>query len=131
MPTGSRAVQIWTHRVDSVLLDTFGRPDANQDPPCERTPESTVTQTLHLMNSPQLHGKITSDDGRAAQLAGGDKSTEEVVEELYLLIYARFPDESEQALGKRWFAREGVTRRRATEDLMWALLNSPEFLFKD
>jgi hypothetical protein len=28
-------------------------------------------------------------------------------------------------------ADEGVGRRQATEDLMWALLNTPEFIFKD
>ena len=36
MPPGSRAMEIWTHRVESLFLDAFGRPDANQDPPCER-----------------------------------------------------------------------------------------------
>jgi hypothetical protein len=34
-----------------VFLDTFGRPNPNQDPPCERTSDATVTQTLHLMNA--------------------------------------------------------------------------------
>jgi hypothetical protein len=131
MPAGSHAIQLWTHRVNSVLLDTFGRPDANQDPPCERTVESTVTQALHLMNSPQLHRKITSEGGCAAQLAGSDLTTDQIVEELYLLIYARFPDDAERARGSQWFTREGMTRKQASEDLMWALLNSPEFLFKD
>ncbi len=54
---------LWTVRTDSLFLDTFGRPDPNQDPPCERTPDTTVTQALHLMNAPALHAKITSDDG--------------------------------------------------------------------
>ena len=29
------------------------------------------------------------------------------------------------------FGKKGVTRRQATEDLLWALLNTPEFVFKD
>jgi hypothetical protein len=33
MPDGSRANQIWTTRVSSVFLDTFGRPNPIQDPP--------------------------------------------------------------------------------------------------
>ena len=36
MPGGSRSIEIWTHRVGSLFLDAFGRPDANQDPPYER-----------------------------------------------------------------------------------------------
>ncbi len=64
MPPGSRAMEIWTHRVNSLFLDAFGRPDPNQDPPCERTPDTTVVQALHLMNAPNLHAKVTSDQGR-------------------------------------------------------------------
>ena len=59
MPPGSRAIEIWTHRVESLFLDTFGRPDPNQDPPCERTADTTVVQALHLMNAPNLHRKVT------------------------------------------------------------------------
>ena len=51
MPPGSRAMELWTVRSQSVFLDTFGRPDPNQDPPCERTTDTTVVQALHLMNA--------------------------------------------------------------------------------
>ena len=85
MPPQSRANQVWTHRVDSRFLDTFGRPNENQDPPCERTPESTVTQALHLMNSRELDGRIRSDDSRCARLGREQAgSPSEIVEELYL-----------------------------------------------
>ena len=131
MPPGSRASQLWTRRIGSLFLDTFGRPDANQAPPCERTGESTVTQSLHLMNAPTLHQKVTSDSGRAAKMAASPLSNEQIVEEVYLLIYNRFPDEAERVVGKKLFAQEGMTRRQATEDLMWALFNTAEFVFKD
>jgi len=131
MPAGSRSVEIWTHRVDSLFLDAFGRPDANQDPPCERTADSTVVQTLHLMNAPRMHEKVTSDAGRAAKLAASDLPSEQIVEELYLAIYARMPSDEERALMLPLFGDTSESRRRATEDLMWALLNTPEFLFKD
>ena len=76
MPEGSRSMEIWTHRVDSLFLDAFGRPDANQDPPYERAADSTIVQALHLMNSPELHKKITHDDGRAAKLAASVTSNQ-------------------------------------------------------
>lgn len=131
MPAGSRANQLWTTRVQSVFLDTFGRPNPNQDPPCERTSDTTVTQTLHLMNAPQLHQRVTSDSGRAAQLAAGDRAIDQIVEEVYLLVYSRLPDEAEREIGRRLFAEDGTSRRQAAEDLMWALMNTPEFMFKD
>lgn len=129
MPTGSRANQIWSHRVGSLFLDAFGRPDPNQDPPCERTPDTTVVQTLHLMNAPRLHEKVTSDNGRVAKLAASEKSPQEVVTDLYLLIYGRNPNEEELQFGGNLISEND--RRKAVEDLAWALLNTPEFLFKD
>jgi Protein of unknown function (DUF1549)/Protein of unknown function (DUF1553) len=131
MPAGSRANQLWTTRVQSVFLDTFGRPNPNQDPPCERTSDTTVTQTLHLMNAPLLHSRVTADGSRAAQLAASDATPDTVVEELYLYIYSRLPDAEEREIGRQLFAEKGTTRRQAAEDLIWALLNTPEFIFKD
>jgi hypothetical protein len=131
MPAGSRANQLWTTRVQSVFLDTFGRPNPNQDPPCERTSDTTVTQTLHLMNAPLLHQRVTADSGRAAKLAATDLAPEKIVEEIYLLVYSRLPDAVELGIGMEIFAEKDVSRRQAAEDLLWALVNTPEFMFKD
>ncbi len=90
-----------------------------------------MTQTLHLMNAPALHRKMTSDAGRDAALAASDRTVDEVVEEIYLSCYSRYPDDEEREIGRRLFEEPDMTRRQATEDLMWALLNTPEFLFKD
>jgi hypothetical protein len=130
MPAESRSMEIWTHRVGSLFLDAFGRPDANPDPPYERVWDATVVQALHLMNSPALHKKVTSDEGRAAKIAASDRKPHEIVEELYLLTYNRLPTPDEQsAVGK--VLEENPNRRQAVEDLLWALMNTPEFVFKD
>ncbi len=131
MPAGSRAVEVWTARSQSVFLDSFGRPDPNQDPPCERTSDTTVVQALHLMNSPNLYRKVTSDDGRCAALAKSATSPAELVNELYLLAYSRNPTDTERAAAVKRFEKKGASRRSATEDLMWALINTPEFVFND
>ena len=130
VPAGSRATQVWTHRTSSMFLDTFGRPDPNQDPPCERTTDSTTPQILHLMNSPQLNVKLSSDSARTAKLAKSELSKEEIVEQIYLRVYSRKPTEGE--LGKAVTSvADGDQRRASIEDLFWALLNTPEFLFVD
>jgi hypothetical protein len=53
------------------------------------------------------------------------------VEELYLLVYSRLPAPEERDIGRQLFAEKDMTRRQATEDLLWALLNTPEFIFKN
>lgn len=130
VPPGSIAREIWTHRVDSLFLDAFGRPDPNQDPPCERTGETTVVQALHLMNSQKLYGKIRSDKGRAAELAASEMTPDQIIEELYLSIYARKPDMEERRIGVDYFKKLS-NRREAASDLMWALMNTPEFVFQN
>ena len=90
-----------------------------------------MVQALHLMNSENLFRKVSADSGRAARLANSDKKSSAIVEELYLLVYARVPHEDERRIGSRVFEKEGISRRQATEDLLWALLNTPEFVFKD
>lgn len=129
MPPGSRASQVWTYRSSSLFLDTFGRPDPNQDPPCERTSDSTTPQILHLMNSPELNRKLAQDNARPAKLAASADSKEKIVEEIYLLVYARFPTSAE--LQKSVALLPDTDRRPAIEDLFWGLLNTPEFLFID
>ena len=131
VPVGSRAVEAWTVRFDSKFLDSFGRPDPNADPPCERTTDTTVVQALHLMNAPGLAAKITTDTGRAAKLSAGKSTPTEIVEELYLSAYCRKPTADESAACIARFAKPGTGRRIATEDLLWALINTPEFAFGD
>ena len=128
VPEGSRAMELWTYRTRSPILDTFGRPDPNQDPPCERIGDPTVVQALHLMNAEHLHDKVTSDTGRAAELAASERSVSGIVEELYLATYSRYPTEQERAAVEPLFGDSPKERRRATEDLLWTLVNTPEFL---
>jgi hypothetical protein len=46
-------------------------------------------------------------------------------------MFNRMPEEEELAVGRSLFAEEGASRRQATEDLMWALMNTAEFIFND
>ncbi len=129
-PPKTRATQMWTFRSSSVFLDTFGRPDANQDPPCERTTDSTTPQLLHLMNSPELNTKLSLDTARPALLAASEMTDEEVVRQVYLLVYCREPTTEEQTIALSRFT-DATNRRPVVEDLFWALLNTPEFLYID
>ncbi|MCA9188382.1 MAG: DUF1553 domain-containing protein [Planctomycetales bacterium] len=131
MPPGSRATQVWTHRSSSLFLDTFGRPDANQDPPCERSFDSTTPQVLHLMNSPELNRKLVRDNARPARIAASDAANADIVRQAYLVTYCRPPTETETTRAIAHLDASAEDRRKAVEDLFWALINTPEFLFID
>ena len=53
---------------------------------------------------------------------------EEVVEELYLRTLSRYPDAEEKDLAKATVAKSS-DQKRGLEDVLWALLNSKEFLY--
>ncbi|MEJ7595325.1 MAG: DUF1549 domain-containing protein, partial [Planctomycetaceae bacterium] len=131
MPPDSSAKQLWTHRSDSLFLDTFGRPDPNQNPPCERTTDSTVVQSLHLMNSEKLYLDIGHDNGKARTLANSEKTAAEVASEQYRLIFGREPTADETLLVAEQLAAEGAIRQKVIEDLTWAMVNSAEFVFQN
>jgi hypothetical protein len=126
---GSRAVRVWNNRLDSDFLDAFGRPNASADPPCERQAEGSVVQALHLMNSTRLMAKIGNANGRAARLAKSERTPVDIVNELYLAAYARYPNPKELEAATAAFTATGATRQSATEDVLWALINSAEFVF--
>ena len=125
---GSRAVQTWNNKLDSPFLDAFSRPNSSADPPCERDRGTSIVQALHLMNSPKLQARISDAKGRAAQLAASDLTTTQIVQDLYLAAYARLPDRDELSAATSAFNEPGATRQSATEDVMWALINSAEFV---
>jgi hypothetical protein len=66
-----------------------------------------------------------SAKGRVAELVGSTRSDDEIIDELYMATSARVPSAAERAVARRTLAGD---RTRGTEDLLWALLNSPEFL---
>jgi hypothetical protein len=126
---GTRAIQTWSYKVHSHFMDAFGRPNPSSDCPCERDMRSSVVQSLHMMNSAALQSKLESKEGRVQTLVASKLSEEEIVRELYLASLCRQPsrDEIEKAVAA--FHAEKATRQTAAEDVLWALLNSPEFVF--
>lgn len=75
-----------------------------------------------------VHDKIHSESGRAAALAGSDRSADALAEELVLLTFSRFPTEEERKLLVPMLS--AGDRRRAVEDVLWTLINHREFLFQ-
>lgn len=127
-PEGYRAIQIWDNRLPSYFFRIFGRPQRVTVCECERGNEPSIAQSLHLMNSPETVRKIRHRDGRAARLAGSELTPQQIVEQLYLVTLSRKPTKSETELMQQAFT-ESNDRRVATEDILWTLLNTKEFIY--
>ena len=130
-PPGFRAIQVWDNRMPSYFFRIFGRPVRASVCECERSNQPSISQAMHLLNSPEIADKIGHRHGRARRLAASSLSSVQIIDELYLSTLSRFPTEKERALMLQAFTELGSDRRAATEDVLWALLNSKEFVFPD
>jgi hypothetical protein len=128
LPPGTRAIQLPDPQVVSYLLDVFGRPPRLITCECERTAQPNIAQALHLLNGDFLNKKITAPAGRVESLAKAKAAPEAVAEELYLVTLSRPPRPEELAKARDWLAG-AADGREGAQDLLWALLNSKEFLF--
>jgi hypothetical protein len=127
-PIGLRASELPDTTPQSYFLDLFGRPARNIVCQCERADAPNLGQVLHFMNGKGINARLASDEGRVAKLIAAKVSDENLVEELYLASLSRFPTPEETKIARQDLAR-AKERRKGAEDLLWALLNSKEFLF--
>ncbi|HEX2475361.1 MAG TPA: DUF1549 domain-containing protein [Lacipirellulaceae bacterium] len=127
LPLGARAVQIADGNTATYFLTTFGRATRETVCSCEVKMEPNLGQALHLMNGESVHEKI-KQGGVVARLLEAGKTPQQVADELYLRSVSRKPTEEETAAINEQISADGESKA-ALEDVLWALLNSREFLF--
>ena len=126
--SNARAVDLPHEGFGSYFLDTFDRPKRVTVCECERSSSGTLAQVLLLANSEEVENKIAAGDGRIAKLLKAKKAMPEIVEELYLTAYTRLPTAEEK---KRTLSLidKVENKQQALEDVLWAILNTREFMF--
>lgn len=130
-PVGTKMVEVGTSRLQNpnlaYVLRIFGRPPRTTACDCERAMEPALPQTLFRMTDPALLAKFADPNGRAARLARAKMADEELVDELFLATLTRLPkaDERDQAM-KHLSSAE--SRAKAVTDVLWALVNTREFI---
>ncbi len=128
-PPGRRAIEVASNRVQAPhlarLFQVFGRPPRAATCDCERRHDPALPQTLFLMTDPLLLEKIRT--GRLARLLAQGRTKGEIIEELFLASLSRYPD-----AGERRAALDHVAgasdRAAAVADVLWALINTREFI---
>jgi hypothetical protein len=128
LPPGTRAIELPDAEYPNYFLSTFGKPKRASVCECERMPDENLSQALHTLNGDTLVTKIASPAGRLQKLLKAKTPHEKIVTELYLATLSRYPNNKEQAACRR-LLKESPTPKEFYEDLLWALLNSKQFLF--
>ncbi len=129
IPEDQRSIALADGSVGSSFLELFGRPPRDTGLESERNNRPTAAQSLHLLNSSHVQRKI--DQGpKLQEIVQAAKNPREIVEGLYLTILSRFPTDEELKIVRAYPQSGGVQRREVLVDLAWALVNSPEFLYR-
>jgi Protein of unknown function (DUF1549)/Protein of unknown function (DUF1553) len=139
-PLGTRAGQVkGTVRIRSRdrrpssadrFLKTFGKPDRLLACECERSNETTLKQAFTLIGDEGLEAMLAKGDGRLARLARSERSDREIVADLYWSALGRDPNAAELAAAEELLASAGEDRFPTLQDIVWAVLNSKEFVFR-
>ena len=128
IPESQRSIELADGSISSSFLEMFGRPARDTGLESERNNRSTADQELHLLNSTHIRRKIEQSQ-KLRELLQAKKKPREIVEELYLTILSRYPTDEELEI-VREYAQPGHEGRRPMMDLIWALINSAEFLYR-
>ena len=130
LPLGTTAMTLPDGEYKHPFLEAFGRPVRASACECERDTQTNLSQALQLVSGQVVQAKITSDVGRAAELASADLSPQKTLDELFLAALSRSPTAQERAALEPKLSVKGTQRRQAIEDLLWMLVNHSEFLFQ-
>jgi hypothetical protein len=129
LPAGTKATQLPDPEVKHPFLMTFGQPNRELACECERESDSSLSQALQMINGPLVAGKLRDPNNRIGKMLAANRSDLDIAIELYLATLSRAPREPEiKAITDH--IKAASDRRKALEDVHWALLNSKEFLFR-
>ncbi len=108
----------------TYAMNTFGKPARSTNCDCERNAGISLLQPLFLKNDPILRYRL-DESGWLEELDGGNP--DKLIEEAYLRCFSRLPESAERARCRRHL-ENAADLREGMRDLLWALLNTKEFL---
>ncbi len=128
-PAFLRAAQLPGPAITSTFLKSFGKPDRLLTCECERSESTTLAQAFQMINGETVRRKLEFSSNRIGRRLAAGVSDVDIRNEFYLAALCRMPTEAEVAAISAHIGRSR-DRRKAWEDVVWALLNSKEFLLR-
>ncbi|MHC4161184.1 MAG: DUF1553 domain-containing protein, partial [Planctomycetota bacterium] len=128
IPEDNRSIALADGSITSPFLEMFGRPARDTGLWSERNSRSTGAQRLHLLNSSNLQGRIERSWRLRAVVQGARRDPRRAIRAIYLLILSRPPTTAEVAALEKYVRSARLRPKQVTDDLVWALINSKEFL---
>ena len=131
LPAGTRAIMLPDESSATYFLTVFGKPQRESACECERVGQANLAQSLHLLNSSEIQGKISGGTRITGWMSDQQKTDSDKLQELWLACFARTPTAEEMDIATKHLEAKKDKKKEAFEDIVWALINTKEFLFND
>ncbi len=128
IPEEHRSIELADGSITSSFLEMFGRPTRDAGYESERNQQVSVMQRLHLLNSTHIQRKLNLGPA-LKDLYRTAINPEQFAQRVYLTVLSRYPSADEVQKIKSYVSKQKV-RQTAFQDVVWALVNSSEFLYR-
>jgi hypothetical protein len=128
LPLGTRAIELPDAEYPDYFLNTFAKPRRVSVCECERAADPSLAQALHTLNGDIIALKLRDAKSRVSRLVAAKTPHDEIVDELYLAALSRPPTDDERQASRELLA-DSASAAEFYQDLLWALMNSKQFLF--
>ena len=129
IPDNQSAISLPDGSITSPFLDLFGHPARATGMESERVNRPSPTQRMHMLNSSHIQRKL-EEGPKLKAIISSKRKPQEIMEDIYLTVLSRFPT-ADEVKNAEAYAKSGVVKgREAWIDLVWALINSDEFLYR-
>lgn len=137
-PLGTRAVQLpgvqlrprgYRPSMGERFMKTFGKPDRLLNCDCERTDDPSILQAFYMVSGEMMTKLLGEPNNRLGKLLAAGKSDLEILDEFFLAALCRPPSSMEKQVALRIVNRDR-DRRAQWEDVLWAIMNTKEFLVR-
>ena len=130
IPASARSVDLADGSITSSFLEMFGRSQRDSGRFTERNNRISDSQRLHLLNSSQVQTKIEQSWRlkKLTQIHRQDPSA--LLRAVWIAVLSRPPLPAEMQGATVHGTDSKLELKQATDDLVWALVNSKEFLYR-
>ena len=127
-PPRTRATHLGDATVSSTELELFGKVSRDVSLEAQRNNEISSRQLLYLMNSSVLEQRIRKS-GVLKKICEQNPTLEQLTDAITLRVLSRRATDSEKRLYKEYMEQNGLSLRDLALDMVWAQINSNEFLY--
>ena len=115
----------------TYAMSVFGKPERAVNCDCERNNQPSLLQAVFLQNDPLVEQRL-EESGWLQQIAAREAASTvppaaELIEEAWLRTLSRLPSDDELTRAQQHF-QQSTSVTEALRDLLWALINTKEYI---